>query len=531
MISLSTRIRTDHETTESVQLTFGVQRRDDLMVLRVDAVEGSSRADLLGVTMALDVATDCHVVRIGLPRATEAGARSMLQGVAGFASFLRRDGTSWTGTLSDVMGTYTAQFRRRGPREIERRKLRYDRVIGGPAVSVAALTGTTLFELDREGGLSRVSAHEGSRVVFPGGTVDGEVVVDWRFMPGESAPPVDLPDGIEWQVPGEPPPVRPASELASRIARLPAGRSAAAVLRALPLAHDQMLQLGDELAAALRDDPSALSTVAVALRDPHALVEPEQRAAVFYALGMVETAEAQAFLAGLATAERASEFDRLHSIVALHSVVALSPDAVRAVVGILAGPTQCEPCIRAATMAVATWAGRTNAPVEASTAFDERLPEIMARDPILGLAAVENHGGPVVEHWGRAMLGGDASNVRVAAAHALGTLPAIERWSILAPLLAEERNPEVLVLVEKVLAAAVVEGVVPTASEVEASTRLLAAEAPDVRGAAIELVGAEAARSTVARAALVGRFRQESDATLRRAIGRYVTASELGSTR
>jgi len=291
------------------------------------------------------------------------------------------------------------------------------------------------------------------------------------------------------------------------------------------------MQLGDELAAALRDDPSTLAAIADALSDRRMLADPMPRAAAFYALGVAETPDAQAFLVTVATRERASEFDRLHAIVALHGVVPLTSGAVHAVVALVAIPTECAACVRAATMAVATWAGRTNAPVEASAAFDRLLPELMSRDPVLGLAAVENHGGAVVEHWGRTMLDADAPDVRAAAAHALGTLPARQRWEILGPLLATERAPQILVPLTRALAAAIREGEAPADPELQASLRLLTADDPDVRGGAIELVGAEAATSPVARRALISRFREEPDAHLRRAIGQHVSASELATTR
>jgi hypothetical protein len=524
-VSLVIRVGTDRETQQTLDLTLAVERQGPWVLLRVDEARAQVPQDLVESVALLDPARDCHLTRVGFSASLGADSRRVLRALASYASFVHSDGPTWDATLTDPLGVYQARFHRPDAHHIQRRRLRYDRLLAGPGLSVSALDGTTTYEIHPDGWLAHITVRERTRIEMPGGALEGEVELDWEVGPDLADRSIAVPEDVTWEVPGEPL-LEPAAELTPRRLPLPDG-DAPALLRALALGINREA-LADRLAALIREDPGTIEALRLEVERPGSGGEGDLRPAIYYALGVAETPAAQGYLIEIATNRQASEFDRLHAIVALHGVVALQPEVVARTVA-LSRDEECLPCAGAAFMAVSSWAGRTEAPALAVRAFEEGLPRLIEEQPLVGLAAAGNHGGAPAVQWGREMLGAPRAEVRAAAADTLSVLPPNERWDAVGPLLTSEANPRVLIAVASVLTRGVREGAVPSDAQVAASLRLLVADDTEVRRAAIQWVGAESLQVPQARQALVRRFHEEPDAALRRTIGEHVTARELAA--
>lgn len=253
------------------------------------------------------------------------------------------------------------------------------------------------------------------------------------------------------------------------------------------------------------------------------------RAALFLALGVAGTPAAQDALCAQAITEGADVDGRLHAIVALHDIAQPTSSSLGALSDIVHAGIDA-PEGRAALMAIASWAGRTDPATRVAGAealLDGVLPELLRGEPALALAAIGNHGGARYTLVVEASLSDSRPAVRRAAVDAVARWAPADQWRALAPRVAAEADDDVLTGVLVRLTSAISAGALADAATLTAAGSHLDSDSTDVRGAAVDLLGTGDHTDDALRTRLRARFRIERDASVRRRIGRYLTAREL----
>lgn len=515
-------------STESFTAALTAEHAAAGVALRLDALVDESGTigedGAEGSIWLVEMRQGCAGARLGVDRDVPARVQALMRGlVQALAVPLDPpldQRSRWEGSMVDGLGTYRAAFTR-SDLEVRRNRLGYERAFGAPHVAIRDSRGESTFLFHGRGWLDRARVRDEAVLDMLGMhtsialtiEVDREGATDPFAVPPAS--------DFRWDNLDEPPRATGVAE------RAPARTSSVDVdaVRDSPSA-----ELGLELGARMRSEPTLVEEARDALVSD-APLPIDTMSALFMALGVAETTRAQDILCDLATGN-GDLGQRLHAVVALHDV--RHPTArTRSTIVRLATGDLTMPVERAALMALASWAGRTDPQLMvegAAERFDELAPSVIAADPLLGLAAIGNHGGLAWESRVRESLGDARPELRRAALDAMRRWPAEREAALIAAHLQSEPVPDLRVQMLERVAVLTSRGADPSTT-IDLARSLLANDRDAaVRTAAVDVLGARAASEPSVRATLIEHFASERDMEVRRRIGAHVSARDLAAT-
>lgn len=289
------------------------------------------------------------------------------------------------------------------------------------------------------------------------------------------------------------------------------------------------------LGAQMRNDAGLIGAVEVLLRRSAPRPSVREQAALVAGLEAAGNSRAQRALCAVARDTSLAPSERAVAVAALNGIRHPTSGTVNDLEALVMVD---EPSLirSTATLALATLSGRQHSDAELGDrihlAADGAIHRALVEEPARALTAMGNRAEPGDRVLAEPYLTSDDPEVRRAAVTALRRQPPQARVRLLEPRLRTETDPRCLQAIGTDLRGAI------EAAPTEVQTRivevagkaLLRTEARHARLALIDLLGA-VSDDEEARGALLQLFWQSPPPEIRRAIGRYVSASELAAAR
>lgn len=525
---------------------------DEITLEERPGPETSAAREKLGEPFLFHVRTDCRFSDFAFGPSTDVLARHQLEAMVRTMEFalpgLRA--RKWTVNQEDMIGTYAGHYAMEsgddGLVRIERQRTRYASLrLSSSAASLSGglkaeiVRSTASATVDGQGRWLRTLVAEDHVTLNRGSTAIADIRGDLRIERIEAPESARLlalnPSDFSRDAP---PPTRGASAGAHVLVPALANATFAEALAhfASMLRGGQDLRTAvEELAAYFAHHPEAIAQLMDGMR--RGSVDPALRSALFLALELTGTAEAEVALADAIGDRRFDAVDRMRAAAALADVAKPSERALNALVAqgrTRSADAESQEVSNAATLALGTLAYNA-ATVDPDLAgqvrqvLATRLGETPGADLLGLLDSAGNAGDPALAPAIQPYTEDPSPRVRARAASAYRRFHDAESDATLTDWLSREPDPRVRrAISETLLERAALASYTPPAELTRVAINQLSSE-PDahVRQSLIRLVGQASSTDFTARQALVAQFRVESDPELQVLIGRYCTAGEL----
>jgi hypothetical protein len=492
----------------------------------------------------IDVGRDCRFKSLAFGPRVEAGARAQLQALLGALEVVLpvMPVTAWSTRQRDSAGEYLAQHQRQGA-EIQRRRTRYLRTHASSTSPVRVAPRLDITRSQARITLApdgRWLAGFSSDEVLALSVEDrdlGQVTVRVELSQIRQAAPARLKglaaDRFVWSDPSTALPVRAVPKAPdAKLAAMDLGGALAVFGQKLARKgglHDAVTTLAGYLAR----HPEAITKLMERLRQgSRSGLDDDTRSALFLALELTGSPEAEKALGAAIADARLVEVDRMRAAAALADVAHPSPQAFEALVA--GARLSSEQDVAGTSLLALGTLGHnvaTSQPAMAATVRDELSARLAGKgaEVIPVLDAAGNFGDV-------ALLGAVAPHTSdpspMVRSHAAGAFRRSSDPSGEATLIAWlQREPDATVrrhivesLAERVPAAG---GGLSPALLAVAVARLPVEVDPQVRGLLIDLLGGSAGSAPEARRALIEQFGREPRVELQQRIGRYCSAEDL----